>query len=172
MKQFISLLTMAAVAVGLNWTAPVSAAEAEITEKSFSCMHDGGTKVKNTYIRHSDPAKLKEAVRIFETGAAEEYPVGTTLQLVPFEVMVKHEKAKFPNSNGWEFFLLEVSATGSKILQRGDSAANQLGNCLTCHKGSAKFDYVCSKDHGCPPIPVTNEMIVGMQGKDARCAAK
>jgi hypothetical protein len=163
---------MTAFVLGFGWNLQAKAAEVEITDKSFGCMHDGGTKVKKPYIRHSDPAKLKEAVRIFETNSNDEYPVGTVLQLVPFEAMVKQDKAKFPNSNGWEFFLLDVSATGTKIAQRGDTAANQLGNCLNCHKGGVKFDYVCSKEHGCPPIPVTDEMILGMQGKDPRCAAK
>ena len=173
MTRFVRVLTVAAFALGLGWTFQAGAAEmAVISEKSFGCIHDGGTKVKKTYIRHSDPAKLKEAVRIFETGAAEEYPVGTVLQLVPIEAMVKHEKSAFPNSNGWEFFLFDVSAGGTKIIGRGDTAANPLGNCLTCHKGAAKFDFVCDKGHGCAPIPVTDEQIIAMQGKDARCPAK
>jgi hypothetical protein len=169
MTRFIKRLTMAAFAVGLGWSAHTSAAEVVVDEKSFGCIEEMGTKVKKTYIRHSDPAKLKEAVRIFETGAAEEYPVGTILQLVPIEAMVKHEKSKFPNSNGWEFLLFDVKAEGAKIVQRGDSAANPLGNCLTCHTGAAKFDFVCDKGHGCAPIPVKDEQILAMQAADARC---
>jgi len=170
MTRIISLFAMAAFAMGLNWTAPATAAEVEITEKSFGCLHDAGTKVKKTYIRHSDPAKLKDAVRIFETGAAEEYPVGTIIQLVPIEAMVKHDKAKFPTTNGWEFFLFSVSAEGTKIVQRGvDNVANPLGKCVDCHKGAAKFDYVCDKTHGCAPIPVKDEQILAMQAADARC---
>ena len=152
-------------------SAPASAAE-PITEKSFGCMHEG-TKVKNTYIRHSDPAKLKEAVRIYETGAADtDYPAGTVLQLVPNEAMVKHAKKDFPKTNGWEFFAFEVSAAGTKIVGRGDTASNPLGTCLSCHQGAVKYDYVCDKTHGCPPVPITDAMIVAMQAKDARCTAK
>ena len=79
-----------------------------------------------------------------------------------------------------ETFLIQFEAT-NRVLRAnvGDItheesliAPKPAGNCLNCHKGGQKFDYVCSKDHGCPPIPVTDEMIVGMQGKDARCPAK
>jgi hypothetical protein len=49
----------------------------------------------------------------------KEYPVGTILQLVPFEAMVKHPHEKFPKTNGWEFFALEVSEGGTKIRDRG-----------------------------------------------------
>ena len=168
--RLLHLLTLAVFTVGISRSA--GAADIEITEKSFSCLQDGATKVRNTFIRHADPAKLKEAVRILETKATEEYPVGTTLQLVPHEAMVKHEKAKLPNTNGWEFFFLDVSANGTKIVSRGEAAANKGGTCMSCHGGASKFDYVCEKGHGCAPIPVTDEQIIAVQGKDPRCMAK
>src|SRR5262245_33544917 len=100
-----------------------NAAEVAVTEAAFGCVHTG-TKVRKTYIRNDDPAKLKEAVRIFEERVeGVEYPVGTILQLVPNEAMVKHAKADFPNTNGWEFFALDVAADGTKIRTRGDTAA-------------------------------------------------
>src|SRR5439155_14658419 len=85
------------------------------SEKSFTCIRDGH-KIRNTYIRNADPEKLKEAVRIFKNSVPDkEYPVGTILQLVPFEAMVKRPREKFPKSNGWEFFALEVSEAATKI---------------------------------------------------------
>ncbi|HZI41381.1 MAG TPA: hypothetical protein VFD67_06740, partial [Gemmatimonadaceae bacterium] len=64
-----------------------------VTDKSFSCIRDG-TKVRNTYIRNADQQRLAEAVRILRDRVANtEYPVGTFLQLVPGEAMVKHPKA-------------------------------------------------------------------------------
>src|SRR5437879_7719641 len=66
-----------------------------VTDKSFGCIRDG-TKVRNTYIRNADPQRLAEAVRILRDRVANtEYPVGTFLQLVPGEAMVKHPKATF-----------------------------------------------------------------------------
>ncbi len=151
---------------------PIRAAEVTVTEKMFGCMHEG-TKVRKTYIRNSDAAKLKEAVRIYENKVqGAEYPVGTVIQMVPNEAMVKHTKAAFPNTNGWEFLAFKVSADGTQFASRGDSASNPLGTCLSCHGGAAKYDFVCDKGQGCPAIPVTDEQIIAMQGKDPRCTAK
>lgn len=173
MKNVVGILSAAAMLLGVSLAFQAAAAtETVITESSFGCMHTG-TKIRKTYIRHADPAKLKEAVRIFENKVeGVEYPEGTILQLVPNEVMVKAAKKDFPNTNGWEFFLLDVSATGTKIAARGEIAGNPGGTCLGCHQAGAKFDYVCEKDHGCAPIPVTDEQILAAQGKDPRCTAQ
>src|SRR5207247_10235497 len=78
-----------------------------VTDKSFGCIRDG-TKVRNTYIRNADPQRLAEAVRILRDRVANtEYPVGTFLQLVPREAMVKHPKAPCPATNGAEAFSRE-----------------------------------------------------------------
>ena len=53
--------------------------------------------------------------------ADKDYPAGTTIQLIPGEAMVKEFEKDFPNTNGWEFFALTVSANGTKIASRGDS---------------------------------------------------
>src|SRR6266851_1139752 len=82
-----------------------------VTDKSFGCIRDG-TKVRNTYIRNADPQRLAEAVRILRDRVANtEYPVGTFLQLVPGEAMVKHPKATLPETNGWEVFSLELATS-------------------------------------------------------------
>ena len=145
------------------------AQEALTTDPLFSCISDG-TKVRHTYLRNADPAKLKEAVRIFENNVENvEYPVGTLLQAIPGEAMVKRSHADFPNTNGWEYFLLGVSAQGTTIRARGDQAANRLGTCASCHQAAAKFDYVCERTHGCAPVPLTDVQIATIQAADARC---
>jgi hypothetical protein len=84
------------------------AADPVITEKSFGCVLNL-PKVRNTRIQNPDPEKLKEAIRIFKDSAPNrEYPTGTVLQLIPTEAMVKHDRAAFPNTNGWEFFALNA----------------------------------------------------------------
>jgi len=151
-------------------TIPINAEETAITEKSFGCIRDSAVKVGATYIRHADPAKLKEAVQIFMGDIADrEYPADTTIQLIPGEAMVKESKKDFPYTNGWEFFALTVSANGTKIASRGDSASNATGSCLGCHQPAAKFDFVCKKNHGCASIPFTDEQIATLQDHDARC---
>src|SRR3712207_8039514 len=48
-----------------------------------------------TLFRSADPQKLKEAMRILRDSIPDkEYPVGTILQLVPFEAMVKHPRER------------------------------------------------------------------------------
>ena len=91
-----------------------------VSEQTFGCILDW-PKVRNTRIQHVDPEKLKEAMRILRDSVPDkDYPVGTILQLVPFEAMVKHPREKFPKSNGWEFFALEVLEGGTTIRDRGD----------------------------------------------------
>ena len=149
----------------------LSADDVVITEKSFGCVLDL-PKVRNTRIQNPDPEKLKEAIRIFRDSVPnKDYPTGTTLQLIPTEAMVKHDRAAFPNTNGWEFFALKVSANGTTIQERGDKVINASLKkpCLECHSPAAKFDFVCEKTHGCAPIPVTDQMITAMQSSDPRC---
>jgi hypothetical protein len=144
-----------------------------VTEKSFGCSRSG-TKVRNTYIWNPDPKLLAEAVRIFRDSVPNtEYPVGTTLQLVPAEAMVKHAPGRFPATNDWEFFALDLSAQGTKIKARGDSVVNFTGvTCLSCHEPAKRYDFVCEKTHGCAPIPINDQMIADRQSKDPRCPAR
>ena len=151
-----------------------SAADVSVSEQNFGCILEW-PQVRNTRIKHSDPKELAEAMRIFRDSVPNtEYPVGTILQLVPFEAMVKHPRDKFPKTNGWEFFALEVSETGTKIRDRGDNVVNlsQGKTCLSCHQPAAGFDFVCEKGHGCAPIPFNDEAIRAIQQADARCPKK
>ncbi len=163
-----------AAGLGLFMLSGVSAQDITVTEQTFGCILDW-PKVRNTYFKHDDPKKLKEAMRIFRDSVPDkEYPVGTILQLIPFEAMVKHPREKFPATNGWEFFDLEVSKEGTRIKERGEQVVNhsQGVTCLSCHQPTAKFDFVCEKGHGCAPIPFDDEKIAAIQKTDLRCAKK
>src|SRR5258705_8627413 len=152
----------------------VSAEDIAVSEQTFCCILDW-PKVRNTRFKHSHQGKLKEAMRILRDSIPDrEYPVGTILQLVPFEAMVKHPREKFPKTNGWEFFALDISAAGTKIRDRGDAVVNlsQGKTCLSCHQPAARFDFVCEKGHGCAPIPFNDQAINALQQADARCARK
>src|SRR5499425_493464 len=151
-----------------------TAADVSVSEQTFGCILDW-PQVRNTRIKHADPKQLAEAMRIFRDSVPNtEYPVGTILQLVPFEAMVKHAREKFPKTNGWEFFALEVSSNGTKIRDRGDSVVNlsQGKTCLSCHQPAASFDFVCEKGHGCAPTPFNDQAIQALQQADARGAKK
>ena len=160
------------VAIGLGFTmaSGLYAADVTVYDSSFSCIKEW-TKVRNTYIKHADPQQLKEAVRILKDSVPDkEYPIGTFLQLLPDEAMVKHSKLKFPSTNGWEFFHLDLTGSGTKIKTRGAQTVNFQGvKCFSCHQPAAKFDFVCGKGHGCAPVPLDDQKITELQNKDPRC---
>lgn len=147
--------------------------DTKITAEMFSCIYDL-PKVRNTFLFHPDPEKLKEAIHIFTERVSDtEYPVGTVMQLVPFEAMVKHSSEKYPDSHGWEFFALEVTAENTTITSRGDHAVNFEGReCLSCHAAGIKYDFVCEKDHGCAPLSIGDKEIAAFQAADPRCTQR
>jgi len=160
--------------IGVCIACSVFADDIAVSEQNFGCILDW-PKIRNTHIQNTDPEKLKEAIRIFRDSVPDtEYPVGTILQLLPTEAMVKHQHGTFAQTNNWEFFSLDVSAAGTKIAERGDNVVNhtQGVTCLSCHEPAAKYDFVCEKGHGCAPIPLDDEQIAKFQAADARCTKK
>jgi hypothetical protein len=99
------------------------------------------------------------------------YPVGTVIQLVPQEAMVKREPGFSPETNDWEFFSLDVTEQGTSILERGgDDVVNRFGgSCAGCHSlAEPKWDFVCEQDHGCDPLPIGRDVIELVQEADPR----
>ena len=175
-RRSVCMFTGSVLVAGLGFymVSSVSAEDMAVSEQTFGCILDW-PKVRNTRFKHPDPEKLKEAMHIFRDSIPDkEYPVGTILQLVPFEAMVKHPREKFPKTNGWEFFFLDVSKVGTQIKDRGDNVVNlsQGVTCLSCHQPAAQFDFVCEKGHGCAPIPFDDQKISEIQRADPRCAKK
>ena len=100
------------------------------------------------------------------------YPVGSVVQLIPGEAMVKQPVGFNPATKDWEFFELDFSKDGSKIRKRGfaDVVNRFGGNCFACHiQAKPEFDLICEQDHGCQPIPVTRAMFGALQRTDPRC---
>jgi len=62
---------------------------------------------------------LAAALAVAHSAKGGHYPVGTVIQLVPQEAMVKRAPGFSPSTNDWEFFSLDVSAKGTRILSRG-----------------------------------------------------
>jgi hypothetical protein len=98
------------------------------------------------------------------------YPVGTVIQLIPTEAMVKRHKGYSPATGDWQFFSLDVSPAGTKIQSSGAKVKNFLGgDCASCHVAAkSKFDFVCEKGHGCAPLGVTDALIATIQNGDPR----
>src|SRR3954464_12719227 len=147
------------------------AVHAQDTPQPILACIANGTKVRHTYIEHPDPAKLKEAVHLYENKVAGgEYPEGTIIRMIPGEAMIKRSPSAFPSTNGWEYFALAVTPEGTTVRARGDQASNRLGTCQSCHAGAAKTsDYICGGGSGCPTVPLTEEQIAMLQKNDPRC---
>jgi hypothetical protein len=116
--------------------------------------------------------RLDDAVAVANsTSKGGVFPVGTIIQLVPGEAMVKRKAGFDPTLGDWEFFQLNVSAGGTTIKTRGGpEVVNFTGkSCGECHKkADAKFDFVCEHDHGCDPLPITSEQFKVFQSMDPR----
>ena len=168
MTRVNRLLVVAGAAAVLAGTTFALQAQ-DVPESVMSCVATG-SKVGHTWIQHADPARLKEAVRIYETKAESvDYPEGTVLRLIPQEAMIKRSKAAFPNTNGWEYFALAVTPQGTTVRARGNEASNPLGTCQNCHSGASKGDYICASG-GCTAVPLTEERIAAIQTADPRGA--
>ena len=114
---------------------------------------------------------LAQALAVARSPKGGRYPVGTILQLVPQEAMVKRAPGFSPATNDWEFFSLDVSAKGTRILSRGGAKVlNRFGgSCASCHAAAAsQFDFVCGTTHGCAPLPVGPDVFAALQKGDSR----
>ena len=110
------LLKQSVLATGLGFcmVCGVLADDIAVSEQTFSCILDW-PKIRGTYIKNADPEKLQEAMRIFRDNVPDtEYPVGTILQVIPFEAMVKHQHGTFAKTHDWEFFALMFLRPGPR----------------------------------------------------------
>lgn len=142
----------------------------DMAAADFSCILDW-PKVDRfrivNMLGHQD-----EAEAVARSSAGGVYPVGTVIQLIPNEAMVKRREGWSPATNDWEFFFLDVTAEGTSIVARGtDDVVNGFGgNCFDCHSAAEpEWDLVCASGHGCEPLPVTPEEIEAFQQSDPRC---
>ena len=155
---------------GQDTEAAAAGADVTVDDSSFRCLSDM-TKVRHFFVDNL-LGDLDSTVAVAESTEGGVYPPGSVVQLVPTEVMVKHQPGWNAATRDWEFFELEVSGDGSKIMKRGfvDVVNKFGGNCFGCHvKAKPQFDLICEQDHGCDPIPVTREMIAQVQAADPRC---
>ena len=135
----------------------------------FVNIHDM-TPVRGFFI-DNHLGKLDEAIAVAENPEGGTYPVGTIIQLVPQEAMVKRAPGFDADSNDWEFFFLDVGPEGTEIVTRGGAeVVNRFGgSCADCHAvADPKFDFVCEDTHGCEPLPIGDDVIRSVQEADPR----
>jgi hypothetical protein len=140
----------------------------DATVADFPCMLTG-TKVDRFYLWNK-VGKLDEALAVGNAGSGK-YPVGTIIQLIPAEAMVKRRAGFSAATNDWEFFTIAASATNTQIQSRGTTeVSNVIGTCAGCHgKAAPQYDFVCEETHGCDPLPFTADQITSIQEMDPRC---
>jgi hypothetical protein len=115
---------------------------------------------------------LEESLAVANNPAGGVFPVGTVIQLIPNEAMVKRAAGFDPDNSDWEFFFLDTSENGTEIVSRGskDVVNGFGGNCFDCHaKAAPQWDRLCEEGHGCDPLPFTPEQIEMVQQADPRC---
>jgi hypothetical protein len=143
--------------------------EFKVTDNSFRCITEM-TPVRHFFVDNL-AGNLPATVKVAQAGRGE-YPVGSVVQLVPNEVMVKMPKGTSPATKDWEFIWLDVDKNGQKIGIRGfTEAKNRFDlNCFACHvKAKPEFDLICETSNGCDPIPLTKPMFGALQRTDPRC---
>jgi hypothetical protein len=141
----------------------------KVDNHSFKCITEM-TPVRHFYVDNL-LGNLEGTLAVAKAGTGE-YPEGSVVQLIPNEVMIKHEKGFNAVTRDWEFFLIDVGKDGSKILRRGFTEVNNAFdlNCFACHaQARPEFDLICEQGHGCDPIPVTRAMSAALQRTDPRC---
>jgi hypothetical protein len=147
-----------------------TAADLDMTAADFPCILDwpqtGLFRITNLLGREAD------AVAVAQSADGGTYPVGTVIQLIPNEAMVKRRAGWNPATSDWEYFFLDVDASGTTIVSRGGAeVVNAFGiGCHDCHSAAEpRWDLVCASNHGCEPLPFTEEQILQVQNGDPRC---
>lgn len=183
MKALLTIKTVAAfLVIGLTSSAAVKGIEIpadsdkkndvilQIDESSFSCIREM-TPVRHFYVGNLI-GDINGTLAAANAPKGAVYPVGSVVQLVPTEVMVKRESGISPATGDWEFFELNVDEKGSTIAKRGFVDVNNRfdGNCFTCHAPAREpWDFICESGHGCDPIPIDHKMTGALQRSDPRC---
>ncbi|WAS90810.1 hypothetical protein [Nannocystis punicea] len=155
---------------GPTTTTTGGAEDLDMQPEDFTCILEWN-KVRKFRITNL-LGHLDEAMAVAENPEGGVYPVGTVIQLIPNEAMVKRAPGFAPDNSDWEFFSLETAANGTTIMARGTTdVVNAFGgNCFDCHaKAAPQWDRLCEEGHGCDPLPITPEQIEMVQQGDPRC---
>ena len=161
---------------------PKPGAEFVARPADFDCIlrtadkgHDPNTawhKVRHFYMKNT-MGRTQEMLDVAYGRKPGPYPVGTIVQLVYMEAMVKRAGSFGPETGGWEFFALGFDEHNETVIRsRGaEHTVNFAGlNCFACHrKAKPQFDFLCEQDHGCDPLPIGDTAISFMQSGDPRC---
>ena len=170
--RFATVLAGTILLANIGYVGGGNAAEPKVhvDDNSFKCITNM-TKVREFYVDNL-LGDLAGTLEVALKGKGD-YPAGSVVQVMPNEVMIKHQKGFSPATRDWEFFWIDLDKNGAKIFTRGFAEVNnRLGlNCFACHvKARPEHDFICETTNGCDPIPVTKAMFGALQRTDPRCA--
>jgi len=124
--------TSAVDAAGPDTGQPAS--DFTVTAEDFQCVLDWPQVRRNRF--HNLQNKLTETLAVANSATGGRYPDGTIVQITPDEAMVQHATGWNTATNDWEFFFLEVNASGTTIVAHGGEATTAGGfggTCFGCH---------------------------------------
>jgi hypothetical protein len=163
-------------AAGSEAAIPATPEDFDAGPADFDCLKNsewttvGVSRYKNLLGHAAD------ALAVARSADGGKYPVGTIVQLVPGEAIVKRAAGFNADSQDWEFFALSVSDAGATVSARGggSTVSNMRGTCLGCHaKAASQWDMICGdapdggSPHGCDLLPVTGATLAART--DPRC---
>lgn len=136
--------------------------------EEFSCLKEWEA-VRGLFLTNAF-GHLEEALETAEQGFERPLPAGTIVQLVPFEAMVKLAPGASPETDDWEFVLLENSRRGTEIIARGGAeVSNEAGSCMGCHVGARDRDMICEQTGRCDAAALPRSAVDILVAGDPRC---
>lgn len=151
--------------------APPLPSEFSMTEEDFRCITDYEA-VRGFFIGN-ELGRLDEAIAAAEADFAVDVPPGTVIQLIPQEAMVKGLPGSSPETDDWEFFILNPTEDGTVITDRGfTEISNVAGTCWGCHVGATERDGVCEQTGLCADAALPRTIVDSLVASDARCGGE
>lgn len=147
---------------------PISPDDFVATNSDFECLNNWDIVDNRAIVNRQ--GKTAEAINVaLNRDSFVEFPVGTIIQALPTEAMVKRAAGYAPENNDWEYLKLSVSESGTVITERGVNLRNGGGFCQGCHEDAAEFDFICTDDGTCVDLGNTAGIIKDLRDSDPRC---
>lgn len=129
---------------GTDSTGTEDPEDLDMTAEDFECIADWpqvlGFRINNLL------GHLDEALEVAESPSGGTYPVGTVIQHLPTEAMVKRAPGFSPETKDWEFFVLNIDSGTTQIVDRGTTQIQTMNQtCASCHSQAPDpWDFVCN----------------------------
>ena len=141
--------------------------------KDFPCLLTGiRPEGRKFVVYHKNKRKMRKAAAIAARDLpGKAYPVGTVIQVLPIEAMMKREKGYNPAGHDWEWFQLTFDADGNTTIKsHGGAEVKNFASCQGCHlTGDAPaHDLVCEGHNSIPSFFTLDQAVVA-QANDPRC---